>query len=106
VGRTGATRSEFGVVLRPTRLLALAALVAVGFLYWKPILAYEHTAAQLRTRQQQVDALSSEARDLEARIDSVVSGPGFVREARRLGFVKPGQQLFIVRGIAAWRKHH
>jgi hypothetical protein len=26
-----------------------------------------------------------------------------VREARRLGFVKPGEQLFIVRGIAAWR---
>jgi hypothetical protein len=26
-----------------------------------------------------------------------------LREARRLGFVKPGEQLFIVRGIAAWR---
>lgn len=93
-------------MLRPTRVLALAALVAIGFLYWNPIRAYERTAGELRTRQEQVSALSAEARDLEARIDSVVSGPGFVREARRLGFVKPGQQLFIVRGIADWRKHH
>jgi hypothetical protein len=29
-----------------------------------------------------------------------------IREARRLGLVKPGEQLFIVRGIAAWRKRH
>ena len=29
-----------------------------------------------------------------------------VREARRLGLVKPGERLFIVRGIPAWRKHH
>ena len=29
-----------------------------------------------------------------------------VREARRLGLVKPGERLFIVKGIADWRKHH
>jgi hypothetical protein len=29
-----------------------------------------------------------------------------VREARRLGLVKPGERLFIVKGIAAWRKNH
>jgi hypothetical protein len=29
-----------------------------------------------------------------------------VREARRLGLVKPHEKLFIVRGISAWRKHH
>jgi hypothetical protein len=29
-----------------------------------------------------------------------------VREARRLGLVKPGERLFIVKGIPAWRKHH
>jgi hypothetical protein len=26
-----------------------------------------------------------------------------VREARRLGLVKPGERLFIVQGIDAWR---
>ena len=26
------------------------------------------------------------------------------REARRLGYVKPGERLFIVKGIDAWRR--
>jgi cell division protein FtsB len=93
-------------LLRPTRLLALAALVAIGLLYWRPIHAYEHTNAVLGTREAQVAALADEARELQARIAEVGSGEGLVREARRLGFVKPGEQLFIVRGIAAWRKKH
>ena len=28
------------------------------------------------------------------------------REARRLGYVKPGERLFIVKGINAWRRLH
>jgi hypothetical protein len=93
-------------VLRPTRLLALAGLVAIGFLYWNPLRAYQHADAELRSREAQVNALSAQARVLEERIRSVGSGPGFVREARRLGFVKPGEQLFIVRGIGDWRRRH
>ena len=26
------------------------------------------------------------------------------REARRIGFVKPGERLFIVKGIVEWRR--
>ncbi len=29
-----------------------------------------------------------------------------MREARRLGYVKPGERLFIVKGINAWRRAH
>jgi hypothetical protein len=92
--------------LRPTRLLALATLAAIAVLYWHPLTAYEHTSALLRSREGQVSALQSEARQLQTRVASVGSGEGLVREARRLGFVKPGEQLFIVRGIAAWRARH
>ena len=28
------------------------------------------------------------------------------REARRIGYVKPGERLFIVKGIAGWRRQH
>jgi hypothetical protein len=28
------------------------------------------------------------------------------REARRIGLVRPGQRLFIVKGIKAWRRAH
>jgi cell division protein FtsB len=92
-----------GTVLRPTRLLALGALVLVGILYWKPIHTYEHVRAELRNRDAQVSRLETQKRELTARIATVGSGQELLREARRLGFVKPGEQLFIVRGIAAWR---
>ncbi len=90
--------------MRPTRLLALASLVAIGLLYWHPLRAYEHSREVLGQREVQVSALATEERELQARIATVGSGEGLVREARRLGFVKPGEQLFIVRGIAAWRE--
>jgi cell division protein FtsB len=93
-------------VLRPTRLLALGALVSIGLLYWSPLRSYEHTAAELRAREAQVAALTEESHALRAQITAVGSGEGLVREARRLGFVKPGEQLFIVRGIATWRAKH
>jgi cell division protein FtsB len=93
-------------VLRPSRLLALGSLVAIGLLYWHPLRAYQHTDALLRSREAQVAALRAQTLELQARIATVGSREGLLREARRLGFVKPGEQLFIVRGIAAWRAHH
>ena len=93
-------------VLRPTRVLALLSLVAVALLYWHPLQAYEHASALVRSREAQVAALSAEEHDLQLRLASAGGGEGLVREARRLGFVKPGEQLFIVRGIAAWRARH
>ncbi len=90
-------------MLRPTRLLAIAGLVLVGVLYWKPIRSYEHTRAVLQNREAQVSRLEAEQRQLKGRIATVGTGQELVREARRLGFVKPGEQLFIVRGIATWR---
>ncbi len=90
-------------MLRPARILALCGLILIGLLYWKPVHSYEHTRAQLTNRDAQVARLSAEQRQLKTRLASVGSGAELVREARRLGFVKPGEQLFIVRGIAAWR---
>lgn len=89
--------------LRSTRLLALGALALVAVLYWKPIHSYEHTSAVLGRREAEVSRLEAQQRQLKARIATVGTGQELIREARRLGFVKPGEQLFIVRGIAAWR---
>ncbi len=71
-----------------------------------PLRSYQHTDALLRTRESQVSALRAQTQELQARIATVGSSEGLVREARRLGFVKPGEQLFIVRGIAGWRATH
>jgi cell division protein FtsB len=94
------------VRLKPTRLLALAGVALVAFLYWKPTQTYLRTNRELQARTAEVRALREEKAQLKRRIAQVGSGGQLVREARRLGLVKPGEQLFIVRGISTWRKHH
>jgi cell division protein FtsB len=59
----------------------------------------------LARREAEVSRLETQQRQLKQRLATVGTGQSLVREARRLGFVKPGEQLFIVRGIAAWRAH-
>jgi cell division protein FtsB len=93
-------------MLRPTRLLALGGLVLIAVLYWKPLHTYENTKAQLERRQAQVASLQAQRTQLQQRIASIADGDTLVSEARRLGLVKPNERLFIVRGIAAWRKAH
>jgi cell division protein FtsB len=94
------------VKLRPTRLIALGAIVLIAFLYWKPLHTYLRTKHELQSRQAEVHALQAEQARLQRRIAAVGTSAQLVREARRLGLVKPGEQLFIVKGIPAWRKHH
>ena len=94
------------VRLRPTRLLALGGVLLVAFVYWKPAHAYLRTKHTLDTRQADVRALRAEKTRLEKRLAQAGTRQQLVREARRLGLVKPGERLFIVRGIPAWRKHH
>ena len=59
--------------------------------------------AVLQRREAEVSRLQAQQKQLQTRIATVGSGDALVREARRLGLVKPGERLFIVRGIAAWR---
>jgi cell division protein FtsB len=93
-------------VLRPSRLVALAGLALLAILYWNPLHSYVTTKQQLNRRQADVSVLEAQKRQLERRIARVDSGEALVREARRLGLVKPGERLFIVRGISAWRRSH
>ncbi|MBA3842184.1 MAG: septum formation initiator family protein [Actinobacteria bacterium] len=92
--------------LRPTRLLAIGGLLLVGFLYWKPTQTYLHAKQHLNSRSAEVRDLRAEQTRLQKRIALAGTDEQLVREARRLGLVKPGERLFIVRGISSWRKHH
>jgi cell division protein FtsB len=92
--------------LRPTRLLALGAIVLLGFLYWKPLHTYVRTKHELDASHADVQALRAEQAKLQRQLSQLGSKAQLVREARRLGLVKPGEQLFIVKGIPAWRKKH
>jgi cell division protein FtsB len=93
-------------MLRRTRLLALGGLALIALLYWKPLRTYEHTRTVLERRQADVARLQLQQQQLQRRLAAVTSGEDLIREARRLGLVKPGERLFIVRGIAAWRRKH
>ena len=86
-------------------MLAIGGLTLLVFLYWKPTQTYLHTKQQLDIRRTQVQQLRDERSQLEKRIALAGTSEQLVREARRLGLVKPGERLFIVKGISAWRKH-
>ena len=88
------------------RVLAVGGLVLVAFLYWKPAHAYLRAKRDLEGSRADVRALKAERTRLQRRIAEAGTGHQFVAEARRLGLVKPGERLFIVKGIAAWRKKH
>jgi cell division protein FtsB len=89
--------------LRPTRLLALGALVLVAFLYWKPMHSYARAKHDLAVRQAQVHALQTEKARLERNIARADTDPELIRQGRRLGLVRPGERLFLVSGITEWR---
>jgi cell division protein FtsB len=92
--------------LRPTRLLALGGIVVAGLFYWKPLNSYLHTREVLNRRQAEVAKLEQQKHQLEQRIATVGQGDALIREARRLGLVKPGERLYIVRGVSTWRAKH
>ena len=85
------------------RWLAVGALVLVGLLYYRPVRAYLERSETLAARQAQVDMLAAERSRLARKLRYAASEEAVAREARRIGHVKPGERLFIVKGLPAWR---
>ncbi len=93
--------------LRPRRLrlvVPILVLAIAGFLYAQPLARYVETRSDLSARRAEVVSLRAEKSQLEARLERSTSLVALAREARRLGLVRPGEQLFIVKGIPAWRR--
>jgi cell division protein FtsB len=93
-------RPRRGVLVR--RWLGVGALCLVGLLYYRPLHTYMGTRHTLVERSGQVENLRAEKRKLERKLADTTSDSALVREARRLGLVKPGERLFIVKGVEAW----
>jgi cell division protein FtsB len=90
--------------IKAFRLLALGGIVLLGLLYWKPLHTYMSTKHELQARRADVRALRAEKAELDRRIAQAGTAAALVREARLIGYVKPGERLFIVRGISTWRQ--
>ena len=84
------------------RWIGLGAIVLVGLLYARPLRSYIDTKHELTTRSADVQALKAEKRELQHRLAQSSTGEALVEQARRLGYVRPGERLYIVKGISAW----
>ena len=96
-------RSARAARRRRATWLALAALVLAVALYARPIRSYIDTRETLERRSAEVAALRAEQARLDERLARSESPDTLAREARRVGFVNPGERLFIVKGIREWR---
>ena len=71
-----------------------------AFLYYRPLALYLETRDQLAARRAEVAALRAERHRAAARLERATSLDELARAARRIGYVRPGEQLFIVKGTA------
>ena len=88
------------------RWLAVGAILLVALLYARPLRSYLSTKHQLAQRSADVRALEAEKRDLQHRLTDASTPEALQREARRLGLVRPGERLFIVKGVSSWVRKH
>ncbi|MGB2953272.1 MAG: septum formation initiator family protein [Gaiellaceae bacterium] len=86
------------------RWLALAAVALVALLYYRPLHTYLQTRQTLSQRGAEVRSLRAEKQTLERRLEATGTNDALIRQARRLGLVRRGERLFIVKGIEAWQR--
>jgi cell division protein FtsB len=75
----------------------------VGFLYYHPLATYFETRGALNARTAEVETLRAQKARLEARLERSATLEALAQEARRMNLVRPGERLYIVKGIPEWR---
>ena len=86
------------------RWFAVGALALVGLLYYRPLHDYLQARSQRSVRVAAVRQLQREQASLRQRLRRASSLVVLAREARALGYVRPGEHLFIVKDIPQWRR--
>ena len=84
----------------------MGGIALVALLYYRPVRTYVETRDAVARRTTEVRVLEAQRRQLERRLAESGSDAALVREARKLGLVRPGERLFIVKGIEQWRARH
>jgi hypothetical protein len=95
-------RTRRSAVLLRWSLLATA--VVVAFLYYQPLSSYLETRSALNERAAEVAVLRQERNRLQVRLERSSTIDALAREARQLRLVRPGERLFIVKGVKEWRR--
>lgn len=84
----------------------MAAVLVVAYLYYRPLSTWLQTRSALARRTEQVEVLKAQKAVLERRVAQSTSLVELQRQGRRIGLVRPGERLFIVKGIPQWRRAH
>jgi cell division protein FtsB len=102
-------RGRTRAIARPRRfrvLIAAALLAVAAYLYYQPLSTYFDTKSDLAQARAEVEALREAKHELDQRLAFSTSEEATRREARRIGYIRPGEQLYIVKGIPDWRRAH
>ena len=86
------------------RWLAVGAVALIGYLYWHPLTTYLDRRGEVTRAASAVADLKTQKKALERQLALQRSDAVLVREARRLGYVQPGERLYIVKGLRDWRR--
>jgi cell division protein FtsB len=86
------------------RWFAVGVLVLVGLLYYRPLHDYLDARGQRAVRMATVHKLAQKQAALERRLRAASSPAVLALEARALGYIRPGEHLFIVKNIPQWRR--
>jgi cell division protein FtsB len=81
------------------RWLAIAVIGVIAFAYVHPVRSYLHARDQVEVRRSEVGALERERQKLARRLALSETDQFVEQEARRIGLVRPGERLFIVKGL-------
>ena len=86
------------------RWFAVGALILVGLLYYRPLHDFVDARSQRAVRVAAVRQLEKEHTALERRLKRASSVTVLEQEARSIGYILPGEHLFIVKDIPQWRR--
>ena len=86
------------------RWLGLAVVLVIALGYIQPLRAYLDAREQVQTRSADIANLERKRDTLERRLEFTDTDAFIEREARRLGLVRPGERLFIVKGLERVKK--
>lgn len=86
------------------RAFAVAVLVLVGLLYYRPLHDYFASGSQRAQRLAELRKLEHEQAALERKLREASSPAALAAQERLLGYIRPGERLFIVKNIPEWRR--
>ncbi len=86
------------------RWFAVAVLVLVGLLYYRPLHDYFAARAQQAQRITEVKQLTREEAKYQRMVRQASSSAALAAQERLLGYVHYGEHLYIVKDIQQWRR--